>query len=276
MKLSQILIISGYGLTVVLHTIGLFLLYKARGNLPNQRLVTMNLAAAELLYCLWAIIKDTVNPKSLPVVVFFDIFLYINIRSVIWHIIVDRFLDIWLNLKYDIYITKKVLTIIFFMQWAIGVTISMTFVLLFEFKIILPSKGTRKLICFIYLSFDIFIIITAISTFTYIFMTVRSIKQKSIKRQNKSGVLDVWLKLKIPSLMVLTFIVFNVNSTIMKLIYALYEKDNLVDPATFVDICGWLSDSIIYILLQRRIRILLRNRRKQEALLNLVNIVKMN
>ena len=99
--------ISGYALAVAMHAIGLVLLFKSRGDLPNQRLITINLAASEMMMCLWAVI---VYGRALCSIQMSDAFfyaslfgqftLYTNIRFVMLHMIIDRFLYIWLNLEY--------------------------------------------------------------------------------------------------------------------------------------------------------------------------------
>ena len=271
MTSSQIVINSGYGLVAALHAIGLILLYKAKErHLPNQRLVTINLALTEMLLGLWLLIRNIcqVSSFSISLVFFFDIFLYTNIRFVIWHITVDRFLCIWLNLKYPVYITKKVLVIIIIVHWLLSIIMGTTFTLLLELNILSPSAYTALLLVYIFSSFDMSIAVTAIAAFLYFFIKIRSIYKRSPKHQRRYKVMNVWLKLKIPSLMVVTYIVFNLSSNMMKLALILYRFDNLYTPAIILDICGWLSDVIIYIILQRGVRFFLKRRMKRELKLH--------
>ena len=257
MDLQHQLLLSGFGLIAVLHTVGLILLYKTKDDdLPNQRLVTMDLAATEMIFCLWSIsrylwyffaYKEYHEQQYL--IVFIDTVLYTMIKFAILHIIIDRFLYIYLNLKYPVYITKKVLAISKLMQWLVGIILNMAFTL---YKVNLVSWG------YTYLFFDIIIIITTVTSFIYISTKVRRINSDVNSRKRRGGLLHVWLKLKIPTLMVLSYIFFNGTSSAMKLFYATHANTlYLVIPATIFDLCGYLSDAFIYILLQRRVRILL-------------------
>ena len=53
-----------YSLVVIIHGVGLFLLYKAKKSLPNQRLLTINLAISEMLFCCAAIPYYAVLPAE--------------------------------------------------------------------------------------------------------------------------------------------------------------------------------------------------------------------
>ena len=265
------ILVSGYGLTTVLHCVGFILLYKAKeGDLSYQRLLTLNLAAAEMLLSLWLMLSSTghliyFGPSASVIHFFFNTFLYINIRLIIWHITIDRFLYIWLNLKYSLCITRRRLVICIITSWLISFIISIGFTLLMNFKPLLFITSLLAANLYINLSLDIIITITAITTFVYLFVLVRGIKQRYTEQQSKENLLEVWWKLKIPSLMVLSFIIFNLNSNVMTLLS--YHLDNywLGKTASIVDICGWLSDGIIYIMLQRRVRTLIGNRTNQET-----------
>ena len=261
MDLQHQLLASGFGLTAALHAVGLILLYKANDNdLPNQRWVTMNLATTEMIFCLWSICRYLwfffaykEYFKHHLLIMFIDTHLYTIIKFAILHIIIDRFLYIYMNIKYSVYVTKKVLIITNIMQWLVSIILNMT----------LTLNKASLVSCYAYLFVDIIIIITTVASFMYILLKIRNINKTVSSRKRKDGLLKIWLKLKIPTLMVLSYISFNGSSTVMKVYYATYKAFDLVVPATIIDLCGYLSDVLCYIFLQKRIRSLLVPRKNK-------------
>ena len=261
MDLQHQLLATGFATTAALHAVGLILLYKAKDNdLPNQRWVTMNLSTNEMVFCLWSIsrylwfffaYKEYFEHQLL--IMFVDTYLYTIIKFAILHIIIDRFLYIYLNIKYSVFITKKVLVITNIMQWLVGIILNMTLTL---YRASLVS-------CYAYLFVDIIIITTTIASFIYILTKVTKINKEVHDRQRRLGILNVWLKLKIPFLMVLSYIIFNGASTVMKVYYATFRAFDLIVPATVIDLCGYLSDVLCYIFLQKRVRSLLVPRKNK-------------
>ena len=252
----------------LLHGFGVVLLYRARGGLPNQRMITLNLAVVEMLYCLFASIHSSMMVLGLPftwkyyyVIYIFSLALFfVTTRFAIIHIIVDRFLDIWLNIKYPVYVKKKNLTIVIIFQWTLGIFLTVTSIIFVTFKRN-PFKFQYMGLC-VRLIIDVTIIFSAIITFAYLFSKVKSaVLQTSSQQGKKMRVHSVWFKMKIPLLMVTTFIAFNTSSTI--LFFLNYKRHGLpyglvtYQPFIILDICGWCSDACIYIFLQKRVRRLL-------------------
>ena len=105
------LIIVVYVPPVVLHAFGLLLLYRAKGDLPNQRITTMNLATAEMFNCILRVVINSILKSGISSIGtmtdnyyynLVDIFIFASIKLILIHIIVDRFLYVWLNIKYPI------------------------------------------------------------------------------------------------------------------------------------------------------------------------------
>ena len=256
---SYILPISGYSLPTILHGVGIILLYKAKGvELPNQRIITLNLSIAEFFYCLSRVVQYTTllaqvsTPLIYALLYCFSGILLCAIRFAVLHIIIDRFLDIWLNIRYSVYITKKTLVKAIIFQWVLGLLLAAALVSLLTFKLISQDKAK-----FVRLSVDIIIIIAALSTFTYIFAKVkRAIYGHTLNRKrNRSP--RVWFKLKIPLLMVSTFIAFNTTSSILWCHRDDSDEAKYYSYALVLDLFGWCTDAFIYVFLQKRVRSLL-------------------
>ena len=249
-----------YGFPSVLHFAGFVLLYQANRVLPNQRLITMNLAVTEMIYCMVQVIYHALIAADLLTDVV-DIILeytlvsyFCAIRFAILHIIIDRFLDIWLNIKYPIYINSRKILISIAIQWTFSSCFGLIHRLIFKFKEI-------DITLYSDVPLDVLIIVIALLTTLYFFRKLKRIQPNPTSgkncRQNRSR---LWLKLKIPLLMVLTFIIFNASSTIL-IFFTDGENPNSAEQFqlayTFLEIFGWTSDALIYILLQKRVRRLL-------------------
>ena len=238
--------------------VGIVLLYKSKGEeLQNQRIITLNLAVAEMLYCLLNVINSFVYllESSVPFafsVTMHCIFaaLFCIIRFAYLHIIVDRFLDIRLNIKYPLYMSSKKMKVIITSQWIFGFTITVTIMLLTFFNV--SKQGTASTASF-YL--DIIILIVAVSNFIYLFVKVKSIANEDTRQgreQNRTR--NIWFRFKVPVLMILTFIVFNVSAGIWYYLDPKVVEDEKNYAHTLLRIFGWSSDAVIYIFLQKRVR----------------------
>ena len=185
---SPILPIVGYTLLAVLHGVGIVLLHKSRGDLPNQRIITLNLAVAEFLYCMSrAIIYIIVLigvPTNLPYIMmqFLSVIFFLGIRFAIFHIIIDRFLNIWLNIKYPILIKTKTLIKAIIFQWILSISLSAALgsVILYQVISIEIFKLTR-------LALDTTIVIAAGLTFIYLFMAVKNAVYGHTRRAPRGG-----------------------------------------------------------------------------------------
>ena len=120
----------------------------------------------------------------------------------------------------------------------------------------------------IHIALDTLISSTALFTFSYLFLRVKGITKESDNQQKvHSGMFKIWMKLKVPGLMVITFVIFNVSSTILKFIDLKFDyKDlRLIITIYTLTIVGWCFDSIIYILLQKRVRKLVYSMTKRRS-----------
>ena len=186
---------------------------------------------------------------------FFNTTFHLSIRFIIFHIILDRFLYIWLSIQYPIYVSNKKLRKVIIIQWFLSVFLSLIVVLILT----VDRKGVcipiiSKVMRSFYIAIDALIIATSLSTLIYLFSRVKRVTksiQKKLRCQNST--VNVWFKLKIPCLMVATFILFNTSSTLVRYNVNL-SKRSLSIVFVVLDISGWCSDAIIYIFLQKRAR----------------------
>ena len=97
---------------------------------------------------------------------------------------------------------------------------------------------------------DIMIISSAIVTYVHLYLRVRNINESTNSR-GSTGVKTLFNNFGVPCLMVLTYILFNISATVMR-VFREY------DIPYVLDIIGFLSDSLIYVFLQKRMRHMLK------------------
>ena len=243
----------GYSAVCCFHTLGLYLLCKTKSDLPNQKLITINLAISEILVSAFKLSADIVEFVGIEsetwsyCIVFFNIIFFTGFRFIVLHMIFDRFLDIHLNIKYQIYFKTKTLTIILLSLWILSFTLGIIGVVVIKFKF--QNTTTRLPFTSIFLvAIDTGITFAAIGTYHYFYKKVRRIASNTAKvaplHMRRRNILS---KFKVPGLMVLSYILFNVSGSIMRLV-GMYQV-----PLIF-DMLGWGSDGVIYIFMQKRVR----------------------
>ena len=238
-----------------LHTFGFCLIYTTKSDLPNQRLITLDLSLTEMIISWKMVIKVVLlltknklfikESDAWYVDAFLDIALYTSIRLVVLHIIIDRFIDIKLNIKYPIYITEKRLKFIVLSMWIVSIISAVIWTVTKKLQILELSTWIICISAVIVVA-DTLIVILSIVTYTYFFSRVTKFTQNH-DQQNSTRTSLIIRKFKIPCLMVLTFIMFNVSGTVLRVC-------GIRDIPHVLDLLGWCSDSCIYIFLQRRIR----------------------
>ena len=273
----KIICLTGYSLAAITHALGLLLVYKAKSEVPNQRIIIMNLALSEMLLCIW-IVASYIIPLSMDlfsisdaifyVECFFQLFLYSNVRFVIMHIIIDRFLYIRLNIKYSVYMNTRNLAKIIIAYWFCSIIIGMVFTLLLRYRLF-DVRNFTSAYAQIILTLDVLVVSLAIMTYIYLFWKVKKIGRPPSLKPEKVTVLFVWLKLKTPALITVTFIMFNFSATVIHIMSIRMHESALVSTlntaAHFLNILGWLSDAVLYIFLQKQVRDLLLSMFKKSS-----------
>lgn len=259
---------AGYTLTGILHGVGLYLVSKTKIPPCNQRPLIMNLALIELVGSWYSVFTDVVvlcrewNVYWEHIHVFFVFVLYTVIRLAVLNIIIDRLLDIFFNLKYPLYVTKNTIFWILTVEWIVIASAAVVFTLLVIFNIC-PLHDFYYFLVYFHLSLDILITLVAMVTYIYFYFRVRSIMSthQEVATRNKKM---AWRNFRVPLFMVISYILFNVTATVLKVV-ALQEfieqsKEYtkhyilLAGLSAILDTLGWISDALIYVFLQKKIR----------------------
>ena len=229
----------------------------------NQKMLLITLSVAELTY---AVINIGMVLCSLQKFInLTDAFFTLNFVSGFWMywvimtlITLDRFLEIYLNIKYSILCSsKKTKTVLII-------------ALVISFLLLVPAFQVKKEtlisfgILFCYPILESFFIILASVTYLYIFKQVlrhrkRTMKvQKQLRRNNR--VINRMhfgnrFKVFVPSLIIITFIFFMfVPNTISLFIHKGFVKPEVQDIVFILIPIGLVADPVIYIFNLKGIR----------------------
>ena len=262
--------ITGFSVVALSHLVGLCLLCRAKNGLENQKAITMNLAVSELLNSLYQVF---INAKMLTgrlnmvwtyIDACFAIFLLLNNRFVMVHMITDRFLDIYLNLKYQLIFTKGKLQMVMFGIWIFSAVVGVTVTLVGIYKT--GFFALEGVISYTFFALDILITILATSTFIYFHYKISQLKkrERSMRpsgynnRDTHQNSAQRSRRFFVPGLMILSYLVLNVSAAvvIMAVQFMPFNSSWLImyEVSNLLIILGFFSDSCIYIFAQKSVR----------------------
>jgi len=221
--------------------------------LRNQRFILTNLFTIEFLTALFFVkiqIEELTGRRKGTIEGSIEfgarVALAVNYPFSMHHIAVDRFLEVYLHMKYPMHVTERVTKVTIVAMWIFGVLFSVTVVLLQEF-VYTPIKMFTFMSYYVLL-LDVTILLNAIVTYSYLyraFIRLRAIDRRNSLRKLKSG------KFRIPVLIILTYCLFEVSGAILSMAaYAAQLKEMLLVRKVSLLLYGFgfLADVFIYIL----------------------------
>ena len=276
-QLSAVLLASSF------HLFGIVLLYRMKRTEHNQTLLIINLSATELLYSchqsLFTILKILDRNNHFAVTTTYWIIVLSSLTAnklMILYIILDRFADIHLHMKYPIFFTKARVIKIVCALWTISVVYGTTIAILAVWgnKLRNPFKGKSIYIRsynYVSLTLDAIITLIAVTTYLYFYNKVSSIVKrtsrqsviyKGIRHRKKTMILEKThiKKFLIPFLMIATYLLFIVSSTVCFQVRRRHPsldestKRHLLDAGYICIALGYLSDAVLYVFLQKSVR----------------------
>ena len=186
------------------------------------------------------------------------------------HIILDRFIEIYSNIKYPLFMTHKRLLALIATNWSLSVLIAIIDTAL--------EAATKSLLiyrvnCVLLLVLDLTILISAITTYIYFYnkaYSIRRLEVNSLGQPEESRLNLLRQKFKQPCYIVMTYIYFNLTGT-MLVITSDYVQNVRKSRILFTSfevllIVGLTSDAIIYVFANKNVyRLLCSIFRKQRS-----------
>ena len=217
-------------LASLFHLFGIILLYRMTIEKSNQTLLIINLAGTELLYCLYEfayVLLKVVSVDKPPALVTIDwivalSFLIAN-KLMMLYLILDRFAEIYFHMKYPLFFTKarviKILSVLWVFSIVYGTVIAVLTIWSNGFKNPYIEKSNYiQSYNYFTLVVDATITVVAVGTYLCFYSKVSSIikRTKSEEKQRNQGMdRKQNRKFLIPFLMIATYLVFNVSSTVL-------------------------------------------------------------
>ena len=253
-------------IAIILHGLGLYLLHRPNPIEVNQKLYLGNMSILEILMILFqniTIYLDTFNRN--PVFQEYALWILFAVgfswNNVLIMLTFDRFLQVYLNIKYTLYITERRTRCIIFSCYLIGIYFGLTLVLV---NVLLHIGFWIARSCF-YPMYGSLVVIMFAVTYLYIYKEIRKMSHRvqstnhRINRQRRGIFIPFWIILTYISSILIPGIAFAFAfDTLNSIRYMSYIW-------RFFWIVGFIADALIYTLFNEPIKkIFLRliNRKK--------------
>ena len=267
----EVFSLSVTAVTLASHIIGIIMLNCAKSEL-SQSSILINLSVSEILYCLYRLTRPIRPLKAVRQSL--NLFSTISNKMLMLTLLGDRFLEIHLNITYPIVVTRRRLFKVLGAIWVFGGIYG-----LIPRIVVATDKSLSIHIYYIHnyisLAFDSIVTITAVFTYGYFFQQIRKINRKDSNRgstKNLARRMGRKFNFRIPFSIVATYLMFNVTSTILFQTKNYRKKEYtrlglecsscplLAGAAYFLVVIGFLSDSILYVFMQRNVRQMFRRK----------------
>ena len=263
-KILSLLILAS---SMFFNSVGIYLLNKTKNFGPGQIIIIINLSASELFIAVGYIIQDAFTLKGNDYTIYFNkTFAHIvwGMRSgfyTVWYLVmftltIDRFLACNFPLKHRKVATRPKIRTTMMIVWAVGLTngviLSTNFHLFY-------NAYTK----FVWLALDAVLLLIITVTYLTIFIRRFQGRRSSVfKNMNNTALQSRRLTMhqqfvKVVGLIVVTFVLFEVAPTTAFLILFKMTSNGSEVALSIILLCYnlvILSDPLIYIFLQDRIR----------------------
>ena len=273
MKIAFIIVIILDVVAVLIQTLALTLLISLKEGIVkrNQRLLLVTLCVTEFVYAVADIAKaccillDIQNVITLAIFLFHGTALTFFLIFIIM-ITVDRFLEIYLNIKYSIHWSVRKTNVVLI------VAVLMCCLLFIPLFIVHLRSATafRKLVTY-YIFPTLSLVFLIVFSFSYFYIIKQVLrhrkKTKQIQKQLRTNntnlhckQLNIRFRLFVPTLVIITFILFMICPNIIGIfvviellpIYVLYFTKLFV-------IVGFIADAVVFVFNLNGIRVTMRN-----------------
>ena len=256
--LSYVIVIA----SLIFNSLGIYLLYMIKSNDFNQTIIIINLSISEILIALGWIAEQTATRLDIT----FDdraMLIIWGLRAGVycfWFfdmyiLAIDRLIGCNFPLKHLRLVNKRSIEILMTSVWVICLANSL-FLLLVDTKLYHDIYNK-----FVWLIFDCIAVVIYTATYTSIFISSYKAKRKQRTTANSIGNTRKNRQfLKIVSLIILTFLIFEVLPTTISMTYFYTNKTIPWILGSIINLSYQLAlliDPLIYIFLQSRIRMLL-------------------
>ena len=171
-----------YIISITLHITGIFLLTTQRSRRRNQDIIILNLSICELWMSICDLVQNILmrsgqgsyimKSQGYQYLILVQCTFFV-LPSLLFMIVltVDRFFEVYLNIRYYIYFSRKKVTVIIVVCWLVGMLLAVT---LFAWKWKRPLDATSVIYQYLLPTVEGVFLIIAATTYSYIYKKYRS------------------------------------------------------------------------------------------------------
>ena len=251
-------------LVLVVHLACLYMLLKFSHTCMNQKTLLINISVYHVLFASLQMFKLVVNINSFE--------LSASVWCAIWiiqgsigfvfiltmHCItIDRFLEVFLHLKYSLYVTNERIRNFIIVSWVVSILMGTALSVLF---MVSDESLAQRVTDYTFPTVDLTFLLNATYVYSYLYWKSRQCTRKISQIHSSKYRAPRFL---LPGLIVLTYVVFNATGGVIQITGQELLRKCLVTARTWrllINIVrmlyglGGLSDATVYILMQRSCR----------------------
>jgi len=267
-----------HSIAITLHCLGIYLLsHQIKKDRSHQVPIMMNLSIAEIFMGLFDVAYNIMIGEGVTKDItdyFYTIqccCFVISCFLILTVLTLDRFFEVYLNITYPIYFTKRVVHICLFCCWAVGFSLG---IILCSLKYAIGINTLDVVFRFLFPLFELFFFVSAVVTYSYIYSKFRRLSRDP--NLNSKNTLKK-RKFFVPTLIIFTFFLFAIIPDQLHLfLFYIYDigSNTFLNAILLLYVVGFICDAAIYIFFQKTTYKILR--RKLNALSRSLNIFKSN
>lgn len=253
-------------ISISLHCLGLFLLSaQIKKDRSHQVPIMMNLSVAEIFMSVFDVTYNVMTRENVDTNI--RIYVYtvqctcfvISCFLILTVLTLDRFFEVYLNLKYPIYFTKNVVRCCLAGCWCIGFSLGTTLCIV---RYVYGINTLDVIYRVLFPLFEIIFFACAVMTYAYIYSKYRLLLHNPVGNNNGSEAFGK-PKFFVPTLIIFTFFLFAIIPDQLHLfLFYIYKigSDLVLSIILTLYVIGFICDAVIYIFFQRTTREILRKK----------------
>ena len=271
-KAQDIVILSFSIPSVVLHTVGLIILFGVQKGHGNQISAMISLAVSELIFSFVASAYSLCKISGIQNEILFNYFAGIDAFSTVAnklgviYLVIERLLEVYFHMKYPLMFSHKTACFILTGIWVIS---GLNGLALGIFRGYGNAKNLLYTIYnFVFVALDLVFLCAVVMTYSYFLIKVRNIRRIDVsykmqvrKQKHSIKILSIRRsKFIIPLLIAVTYILFNVSSTVLYQVWRYGQDPNSLQPsdvffaARLNSMIGYICDSVFHIFMHKEVR----------------------
>lgn len=254
-----------YIVSLILHGMGTYVLLTLRSRRSNQDTIILNLSVSEIFMSLFDLTQNILSryvahkdaPTNYLTIIQCTLFVLPNFL-ILFILTLDRLLEVYLNIKYKVYVTKSKTRLQLRVCWCTGCACAIVIITL---RVTIYKDVARYIFMYIFPIVEGLLFLFAVTTYIYIYRRLLRNQRPPTHYPSVHGNIQTTtrsIKLFPPFLILITFFIFAIAPDVANLfLFYIYDEvgTNLHSNILLtLYVIGFICDALIYIFLQSHIR----------------------